>query len=591
MTITGSTQAPDPAQWPPPAAERSAAGRTLIEWAATTGAGLPRLCLLRGGRSSGKSHLLAWFLTGAASHPATTAHATVPAQGLITDAVAWEMGRQLGYGPVPPHRLLERVAADQRPLLLLLPDLHLAGRGPSDQPAGDPQTIVDAFVLPLLQLPHVRAVVETGETTLLADQEHQEIDLGALPFPGIERPDDIPIGFAALRATIPATADGRPIWSQAPHPSLVRILDAAIDAGDSRAVSSLLADPGFLLHGPAAAITAALRSPATAAPAGLRPLWERAAPQLSAVEHSVPERAALLHAAALGVSHSLSEYLRPLAEQHQWSAVWAQHGRPTAAQVHLPQGGGLLLSDLLGRLYVHDPATGHRTGTLPAPAALRPCGIAASSSDALLILDETGPLHAVTADEDGPAATVLGHIASHHGQASLTADSHRPTAIGGCPHSSLAAIGDAYGAVHLWSLGEYRPMPRSCRLHTAPVTAVACLRGPEDDLTFVISGALDGSLRLWETSQAPMENPLDQRPALITALAAASTPAGPVLAAAWNDQEIHLWHLLSGTVRVLPLLSRCTSLAFTPTGQLTVGGPDGFHAIRLDLGQLWAQAH
>ncbi|WP_407286455.1 hypothetical protein [Streptomyces sp. BP-8] len=587
MTTTSSTQAPDLAQWPPLAADRSAAGQALIEWAAATGAARPRLCLLRGGRASGKSHLLAWFLTGAASHPATTAHATVPTQGLITDAVAWEMGRQLGYGPVPPHRLLERVAADQRPLLLLLPDLHLAGRGPSDEPAGNPQTIVDEFVLPLLQFPHVRAVVETGETTLLADQEHQEVDLGALPFPGIERPADTPLSFAALRAIIPATAAGRPIWSQAPRQSRERILDAAIDAGDGRAVSSLLADPGFLLHGSAAAITAALRSRATAAPAGLRTIWERAAPQLSSVEHDISERAALLHAASLGVSPSLSEYLRPLAEQHHWSATWAQHGQPTAAQVQLPQEGGLLVSDLLGRLHQHDSATGHRTGMLPAPAALRPSGIAASSADALLILDETGSLHAVTADEDGLAATVFGHIASHHGQVSLTTDTHQPTAIGSCPHSSLVAIGDAYGAVHLWSLNEYRPMPQSCRLHTMPVTAVVCLQVPEEELTFVISAALDGSIRLWEASQAPMETPLDQRPALVTALAAATTPVGPVVAAAWNDQEIHLWHLLSGTVCVLPLLYRCNSLTLTSTGQLTAGGPDGFHALRLDLDKLW----
>ncbi|MFJ6752121.1 hypothetical protein ACIQNI_28645 [Streptomyces sp. NPDC091266] len=586
MTTTSSTQAPDATAWPPLAAERSAAGKGLIEWASAAGDGLPRLCLLRGGPASGKSHLLAWFLTGAASHPATTAHATVPAKGAISEVVAWELGRQLGYGPLSLHRLLEQVAADQRPLLLLLPDLHLAGSG-TDQPAAGPQAIVDDVVLPLLQLRHIRVVVETGQATLLTDQPHHEIDLGPLPFPGIEPADNTSLDLASLRATIPATTGGKPIWSQAPRHSREHMLDAAFDAADRRAVSSLLADPGFLLHGSTAAISAALRKPATKAPAGLRPIWDRAAPQLSSIEHSDTERAALLHAASLGVSPTLSEYLRPLAEQHHWSATWAQHDRPTAAQLQLPANQGLVGSDLLGQLHVLDPATGQHKGRVPSSAALRPSGMAAASTDALLVLDESGSLHVVATDEDGPGATVLGHIASHHGQAQLTADANRPAVLGSCPDSSLAVVGDASGAVHLWSLTEYRPMPRSHRLHTESFSAVTCLHVPGENLTFVIGASLNGSIHLWETSQAPMESPLDQRPALATALAAANTPAGPVLAAAWGDYQLHIWHLLSGTVQVLPLLYRCNSLALTPTGQLAVGGPDGAYALHLDLDRVW----
>ncbi|REK86481.1 hypothetical protein DY245_32000 [Streptomyces inhibens] len=185
------------------------------------------------------------------------------------------------------------------------------------------------------------------------------------------------------------------------------------------------------------------------------------------------------------------------------------------------------------------------------------------------------------------AATVFGHIASHYDQVHLTSHASRPTALGSCTQSSLAAVGDASGAVHLWSLTEYRPMPKSRRLHTVPVTAVACLRLAEEDLTFVISAAFDGSIRMWETSQDPMESPVDQRPALVTALAAADTPAGPLLAAAWNDAEIHVWHLTSGNVRTLPMLYRCSALTLSSAGQLTVGGPDGVHATRLDLERLW----
>ncbi|WP_148590440.1 WD40 repeat domain-containing protein [Streptomyces sp. WAC01526] len=584
-----TTTAPDTTAWPPLHPHYADAGRALLDWAAQDDDSHPRLCLLRGGRASGKSHLLAWFLTSSATHLRTTAHATVPCEGITTDALAWEMSRQLGYGPQPPHRLLDRIATDQRPLLLLVPDFHLVGRGPADHPSADPQNIIDELLGPLLQFPHVRAVVETGTTNLLSAEGPHIIDLGERPYPGVVSPSTATADFVSLIATTPRTADGRPIWNQAPRPAREHILDAALDTDDDgTAVRTLLADPGFLIHGSTTAITATLLNPATPAPAGLRIIWERAAPQLSSTEHNDLERAALLHAASLATSPTLSKYLRPLAEQHHWTATWARHDNPVAAHCELPETEGkLLVSDPLGRLHIHDSATGERAGMVPSPAATRPSGIAASRPDTLLLLDESGPLHPLTSDDESTAAIVLGHIASHHDQELLTSGSSQPTALGSCTQASLAAVGDASGAVHLWSLAEYWPTPQSRRLHTVPVTAVTCLRLPDEDLTFVISAAFDGSIRLWETSQDPMGSALSQRPALVTALAAANTPAGPVLAAAWNDAEIHLWNLNSGSLRTLPLLYRCNTLAFSSASQLTVGGPDGLHAKRLDLDRLW----
>ncbi|MCL7493251.1 hypothetical protein M8I34_17870 [Streptomyces sp. MCA2] len=54
-----------------------------------------------------------------------------------------------------------------------------------------------------------------------------------------------------------------------------------------------------------------------------------------------------------------------------------------------------------------------------------------------------------------------------------------------------------------------------------------------------------------------------------------------------NDAELHLWHLTSGRLQTLPLLYRCNALTLSSTGQLTIGGPDGLHGIRLDLDRLW----
>ncbi|WP_326621057.1 hypothetical protein OG863_27835 [Streptomyces decoyicus] len=588
MTTASPPSSPDIAAWPPLEPHREDAGRALFDWVVTADDSLPPLCLLRGGRASGKSHLLAWFLAGSASHARTMVHVTVPAAGLITEALAWRMSRQLGYGPLTPHRLLDRIAADHRPMLVVVPDLHLAGRGPSSEPSAQPQTIVDELLAPLLQFPHVRAIVETGSTDLLDTANSHVIDLGEAPHRGAVSEDAFKADFSSLLADVARTPDGRLLWNQAPPQTREHVLDAALDeVDDDTAVRTLLADPGFLVHGSATAITATLNSPAVVTPAGLRRIWDRAAPQLSSKEHSDTERAALLHAAALSTSPTLSEYLRPLAEQHHWTAMWAQHDAPTATQCLMEADDQLIVADALGRLHLHRLTTGNRTGMVSSPAAIRSSAIAAAGPDALLLLDETGPLHPLTSDEEGAAATVLGHIASHHDQTLLISDASRTTALGSCPQSSLAVVGDATGAVHLWSLAEYRPMPQSCRLHTAPVTAVTCLRLPEEDLSFVVSAAFDGSIRLWETSQEPMEEPVDQRPALVTALAAAETSVGLMLAAAWNDAELHLWHLTSGRLQTLPLLYRCNALTLSSTGQLTIGGPDGLHGIRLDLDRLW----
>lgn len=562
----------------------------LFDWVVDVDGDRPRLCLVRGGQSTGKSRLLAWFLAGAAAagYPRTTVHATVPADGLTADTFAWDLGRQLGYGPLPLDRLLNQVAADQRPTLLLVPDLHRAGRGSADLAQADPTTLVTAFLGPLLALPHIRAVIEVGDSGLLSDHSAEIIE--GHPDGAHEMAGAGTTAFADLKAAVPHTAAGRPDWAQTPDDIRRRVLDQALyeTAGQPTAeVERLLADPGFLVYGSAHAITAVMDDERLRLPAGARRIWRRAAPQLTATEHSHLERAALLHAAALGDNDRLAAYLQPLAEQHHWTATWAQHNTPVTAHCQLSgDDGRLLVSDPLGRLHLHDLESGQHT-SIPSALPVRSAGIVGTDSDALLVLDDDGVPHAVTSDEDGAAATLLGHIVAHHTQALPSTEGSLPTALGSCSRSPLLSVGDTGGAVHVWSLTAYSPTPRSHRLHTVPITAVTCLPLGDDGSILVFSAAFDGSIRMWETSQEPMEAPVDQRPAVVTALAAANTDIGPVLAAAWNDGEVHLWHLTSGAVRTVPLLYRCNALSLTSSGHLTVSGPDGYHTIRLSLHRLW----
>lgn len=134
--MTVGTVTPDIASWPPLDDDKQALGRQLLDWAADGSGAAPRLCLVRGAEGSGKSRLLAWLLAGTVGLPGITVHATVPSEGLTSESFAWELGRQLGYGPLSPARLLDQVALDERPLLLLVPDLHRAGAGPVDLAGG-----------------------------------------------------------------------------------------------------------------------------------------------------------------------------------------------------------------------------------------------------------------------------------------------------------------------------------------------------------------------------------------------------------------------------------------------------------------------
>ncbi|MEU6354416.1 AAA family ATPase [Streptomyces sp. NPDC047072] len=780
MTV-GAVVDPDIASWPPLEDELRGLGRRLLDWAAD-GSG-PRVCLVRGVAGSGKSRLLAWFLAGAAGHPRTVVHATVPAGGLTAETFAWELGRQLGHGPLSPPRLLERLRRDERPLLILVPDLHRAGAGPADLHAAQPASVVGELLGPLLSLRHVRAVVETGESGLLAGEGAEVVEVGGRsaegsgepgagglggwsvegsgepgagglggwsvegsgepgaggpggwsvegsgepgaggpgdrsaegsgepgpgdrnavgsdePGPGdrsAESPgdrsaegsgnpgaaplDDPPPSYASrtpayaeLVAAVPRTPDGRPDWAGAAESVRREVLDAALLADDERgAVRELLTDPGFLVHGSATALTAVLADERIAVPGQLRRVWRRAAPELTAYRTDSTERAALLHAAAVGTDPALAEYLRPLAHRHTWTATWSRPDLPVSA-LAVPPGAErrVLVADVTGRLRLLDTETGEAVATetaaatvtggapgrppavrsdsaasatppgsaepsaapdfaspsaaldstSPAPApdsavpdsavpdsvapdstspALppppgfppsppRPVSLAPRDPHSALLLDESGALLSVVPEDPAYVNTafLFSHIAAHHGSAGLDDEGAQVTAVAADPGSPYAVVGDRSGALHVWSLEEYQDTPRSQRVHERPVGAVACLGLGGDGPTLVFSAAPDGSVRLWETSAEPMPVPVERRGCLPTGLAAAATPEGPVLAVAWSDGALHLWHVLSGRMRAIPLLHPCRTLALTPEGLLLAGGPEGVYAVRLRLDRLW----
>ncbi|WP_377267817.1 hypothetical protein [Peterkaempfera sp. SMS 1(5)a] len=611
--VTPAPAVPAIQAWPPLAGPAAAVAPALLEWAARDDAAMPRLCLVTGGPGSGKSHLLAWLLAGSDSDPRTTVHATVPARGQIAETLAWEFGHQLGYGPLSADELLARVAADPRPLRFLLPDLHAAGRGPTDLPAARPQDAVERLVGPLLALPHVRAAVEVGALDLLPAEGALVLALGphrfgpgTLPVPAQQQVYDpsgstvgpampAPAGSAqpaagTAPADEPGAEPGAPIdWRKASRRSREEALDTALAEGRA---GELLKDPGFLLHGSLSAITATLADHRIPLPSRLRGVWQQAAPALSTPGLADSARAAILHLAALGADARLAELLRPLAETHRWTARWYRpSSRPTAAVLTAGPAQSvdrLVTVDATGRVRLHRVSDGELIGRVTADPRLRPVGLAAVTDTCALALDADGMLHPLLLGEESMAPGGVDYLALYHnGMTAAPSPADRLTALGA--HRDRVVLADIAGTVHLWSLSALDAGPRTIRLHRSGVTATTCHVLPEVGVVLVVSAGLDGAVRLWDSATgAEMPVPVERRAAVPTAVTMAETAAGLLLAVAWSDRQLHVWQLSEGRMAPLSMLHPVDTLMLCADGTLVAGGRKGTCTLRLNLDQLWS---
>ncbi|GAB2722512.1 hypothetical protein [Kitasatospora kifunensis] len=549
----------------------------LLAWAGDS-SGHPRAALVVGPRGAGKSRLLAWLVAQGADTPAVTVHAVGLAAGQTARTLAWQLGRDLGYGPLDPEQLTGRIATDPRPVRLVIADLHRAGRYPHRSPRNTGTAVLTDLLLPLLALPHVRMAIET-DTADLAGLEHDALVL------------NLPSG-ASHGASHGASPDASPQETDAPpHPGadtpgqdwrLVdpstreQALDRAMVAGTA---PTLIADPGYLVHGPVTAITAALADDSLRVPRRLRSVWDAAAPALSDPHLPDHTRAAVLHAAAVGRDDRLAEYLRPLVQPKPWATRWSLPHRPANAVALLSPGAGsppatAVAADPLGRLTQLSLSDGRVTGRFTPEPPWTPAALATAAPDCLLALDRSGALRPVPVTADAAVPLALNRLILHHNAASLISDAHRPTAL--AVAGRHLAVGDREGTVHLWRRNDLLAEPTTVRLHNSAVTALACLETPDGRTALVVTGGLDGTIRLWDSDAgSPLPEPLHRRRAVPTALALTETPTGLLLAAAWSDRQLHLTLLPSGHQTALLTLSPIEALAATADGLIVTVGPGG----------------
>ncbi|MEV6210480.1 hypothetical protein [Kitasatospora sp. NPDC051914] len=572
---------------PPLRAGRRPAGRALLGWLADERA--PRLCRVAGSAGAGKTHLLSWLAeagTGEDVPEHRRVHAVLAGERLTVDSALWQLGRQLGHLVRRPDELLAALEDDGLRIVVCVPDL---GR------AVHPSHLVAGLLRPLAESELVRMVVEAPDGgaaavafgTVVPEPAVLDLDLpqwteparfaawaaavgadpAAYPSPGAAegtagRPAET---GAELIARVPRHPDGRPDLGAADAALLGDLWTAAARDGSAE---GMLADAQLLSRAEPVAVTAALDQVYGAVPAA----WTAAGPALVG-EPDPAVRAAVLRTRLIGMDDEAAERLA--AVPAPWRAVWAMwpdssKGWPgPVAGLAVGTGGyagQLLLADPSGVVRTVDAPTGRPLARVALPAARPLRGLTAAADGTVVLLDA-----------EGTAAALPRPGAAHPAEAVEAAlEALRAAARGGLSAiaatgaEGLPAVGDDTGAVHRYGTGVGAVGEK---LHEGPVTALAGTTG------LLVSGGFDGSVRVWaDGADAPADEALDRRGGQVTALAAADTPAGPVVAAAWADGLVRV--RVPGAAEPLDvrLGSQVWALALAG-GLLVAGTAEGVAAI------------
>ncbi|MFD5904009.1 hypothetical protein ACFWHG_21245 [Streptomyces microflavus] len=460
------------------------------------------------------------------------------------------MASQLGVTARTQGDLVSALKPDPRRTVIVLPDLH-AGIG---DPAGFAELVIG-----LAGLRQVRLVVEVRESDPL---------------------------FPVLQPAAPAVMDlNERQWNDLPQqePKLndrdrfQEYVSPAPDLDVPAAVCS--ADPIRVTAGYEAAETDH---------GGLRTAWLRVGQALLQDQPSA-DRALLLRT-ALGdtADPRIAPQLADLAAGSEWELLWSRvsgditppwPGPVSALALGAgPVEGQVLLSDHLGVLRTVDLANTMPTGRLAEPV---------KDTIALSVLSE-GTV--VALNYEGLQAQMPYQTVRASGLTALLDDGPAPveqaievfdTTLSGSSATAVAAtaeclaVGAADGSVHAIGLSTPDRTVLTQRLHRGSVNSLAAVALPlgSNRATAVLlySGGADGCVRAWAPGHEPQEAPVTERPYPVTALSAAHTTDGLLLAIAWGDGLIGYHRVDSGAAALLGPGLRANGVLVTANGDLVVG--------------------
>ncbi|WP_405501408.1 hypothetical protein OG501_22730 [Streptomyces niveus] len=552
------------AAWGRPAAGREPAGAALLAWLADSAA--PGLCVVTGGAGCGKSALLAWLVrhgTRAGIERERAVHGFVPLGGLSVRGAVWTLADQLGLVARGPEEFLARLAADRRPVTVVLPDLHAAD---------DPSALAE-LVLALNAHDHLRLVVETRSGTAV---QVQLADSGA----------------AVMDLNEPQWTDEarRRSWD-ATHTETT-----APPARQQAATVVELDDPAALCAADPWQVTAAFDADPEEH-GGLRAAWLRAGQSLCR-DQEVAERAlVLLTALGDAADPRLRPELARLAAtagwQLEWSKVRGDMVPPWPGPVFAMTTAGLpagqaLLADHEGVPRTVDTTDGTPVGRLPQLPG-RPAALCVLADSTVLALDDQGHLHetmlpgaprptglaALLDDGPTPAQRLTDTLRTHFARSPGTAL---------CATPGVVAVGASDGTVHAVTPMSPDEPARTAALHTGSITALTAFDLPvaDDGVTvpLLYSAGADGQVRAWSPTADPQPTPLAERASPVAALSVGHTPRGLALAVAWADGLVELRLLDGGETRHLWPGTAVNALALTAGGSLLIGTDDRLLCLR-----------
>ncbi|WP_255293179.1 hypothetical protein [Streptomyces niveus] len=536
----------------------------MLAWLADSSA--PGLCVVTGGAECGKSALLAWLVahgTRAGTEQERVVHAFVPLAGLSVRGAVWTLADQLGLVARGPEELVARMAADRRPVTVVLPDLHAAA---------DPDALAE-LVLALNAHEHVRLVVEARSGTAV---QGQLADIGA----AVMDLDEPQWTDEARRRSWDAThteTTASPARQQAA--TVVELDDpAALCAADPWQVTAAFdADPEE--HG------------------GLRAAWLRAGQSLCRDQEAAERALVLLTALGDAADPRLRPELARLAAtagwQLEWSRVRGDMAPPWPGPVFAMTTAGLpagqaLLADHEGVPRTVDTTDGTPVGRLPQLPG-RPTALCVLADSTVLAFDDQGRLHetmlpgaprptglaALLDDGPTPAQRLIDTLRTHLARSPGTAL---------CATPGVVAVGASDGTVHAVTPLSPDEPARTAALHSGPVTALTAFDLPvaDDGVTvpLLYSAGADGRVRAWSPTADPQPTPVAERASPVTALSVGHTPRGLALAVAWADGLVELRFLDEGETRHLWPGTAVNALALTAGGSLLIGTDDRLLCLR-----------
>ena len=535
---------------------------------------------------------------------------------------------------------------------VLISELDLAGAMRDGSARGD---VISEVIAPLLAVPGVRVIAESATADLpgCASGSATVVDLGdprwthrgefaawldeLVPSGGAAAPQAYPnptkareiLSLSTARhAGLGAATDERP-WKLAAVPFDIAFREGIAD--------QIVLEPANLVLAQQPALSLAVEALGAAVAPGTRAAW-RVAGQALTNAATVPERAAVLHAAALAVGdEALAEAVLPYADgirpsdgvrigdPIRWRARWGgwrplppDSPRPTPwpgpvaalalvgtekksesdagtnpeadaevgiaetapspsadADANPPTIDTLVAVDDLARAYRLDPATGRITGRPTSPVMVKARAMALLDAEPALIFTNSARRLA-TLGTAAPRETVAAV------REVLPDTEVSAVAVAG----DALVFGSADGLVHVWSLVTDELMADPEDQHSGAVTAAAAIWMTELDVLFALSGGQDGTFRLWAVPADASLLPVEDRGVPVTAITAAVTAGiGPVAAVGWADGVVTLWDLAEArTGKPIPFGWTPTALALGADGLLVVAGADGLIAVDVDFG-------